>query len=145
MSEDTKLPVSFWIVAALGLIWNLIGFAVYYLSVSATPEMLAEMYTTEAELAFVTGMPAWATGAQGFAVTTGVLGCVALFLRRALAKWLFIASLAGILVQDTYGFVIADAVGTFGAQSLVLPIVVILVAVALIGYSSKGIKNGWLR
>jgi hypothetical protein len=145
MSENTKLPVSFWIVAALGLLWNLIGFAIYYMSVSATPEMLAQMYETEAELNFVTGMPTWATGAQGFAVTTGVLGCVTLFLRRAFAKWLFIASLAGILVQDTYGFIMADAIGVFGAQSLILPLVVILVAVALVGYSSRAIKAGWLR
>ena len=144
MSESNKVPVSFWVVGGAALVWNLFGFVAYYLRVSATPEMLAEMYKTEAELAFMTSIPAWASGAQGLAVTAGVLGCVLLLIRKSMAKMFFIASLAGILVQNAYGFILGNGLETFGAGALVLPIVVIIVAIALVIFSAKATEKGWL-
>ena len=145
MSESTKVPVSFWIVAGLALVWNLIGLMVYYMQVAATPAQLAEMYTNEAELAFMTSIPAWATGAQGLAVTAGVLGCLLLLARKQVAKLFFIASLAGILVQNAYGFILGNGLETFGAGALVLPIIVIVVAIALVIFSGKAAEKGWLN
>ncbi|MDJ0916632.1 MAG: hypothetical protein QNJ05_02635 [Woeseiaceae bacterium] len=145
MSESTKVPVSFWVVSGAALVWNLFGLLAYYLRVSATPEILAEMYKTEAELAFMTSIPAWATGAQGLAVTAGVLGCLLLLLRKKAAKMLFIASLAGILAQNAYGFILGDGIGALGVGAIVLPIVVIVVAIALVIFSARAIEKGWLK
>ncbi|MDJ0758369.1 MAG: hypothetical protein QNJ19_03180 [Woeseiaceae bacterium] len=145
MSESEKVPVSFWVIAGAALVWNLFGLLAYYLRVTATPEMLAEMYTTEAELAFMTSLPAWATGAQGLAVTAGVLGCLLLLVRKKVAKMLFIASLAGVLAQNAYGFILGDGLETFGPGALVLPIVVIVVAIALVIFSAKAAEKGWLK
>ncbi len=145
MNETTKVPVSFWVVGAFALVWNILGFVIYYMQVSATPELLAQMYESEAELAFVSGIPAWATGAQGLAVTAGVLGSLLLLIRMSLAKLLFIASLAGILAQNVYGFIIGNGIEVFGATAIVLPVVVILIAVALIIYAGKAADKGWLR
>ncbi len=145
MSESEKVPVSFWIIAGVALAWNLFGFLVYYLQVTASPEQLAQRYTNEAELAFMTGIPAWATGAQGLAVTAGVLGCLLLLLRMKAAKILFIASLAGILAQNAYGFILGNGLEAFGAGAVVLPIVVIVVAIALVIFSAKAVEKGWLK
>lgn len=144
MSESIKPPVSFWVIAGAALVWNLIGFMVYYMQVTATPETLAQMYETEAQLAYFSSIPAWATGAQGLAVTAGVLGCLLLLLRKSVAKFVFIASLAGILVQNAYGFILGNGLETFGVGALALPIVVIVVAIALVIFSSKAADNGWL-
>ena len=145
MSESEKVPVTFWVIAGTALVWNLIGFFVYYMQVTASPEQLAEMYTNEAELAFMTGIPAWATGAQGLAVTAGVLGCVLLLIRNKAAKILFIASLAGILAQNAYGFILGNGLEAFGAGAVVLPIIVIVVAIALVIFSARAADNGWLK
>ena len=144
MSESTKVPTSFWVIAGVALVWNLFGMLAYYLQVTATPEMLAEMYETEAEIAFMTGIPAWATSAQAVAVTFGVLGCVLLLARKRIAKALFVVSLAGILVQNAYGFILGNGLETFGATALVLPVVVIVVAIGLVIFSARAAEKGWL-
>ena len=145
MSESTKVPASFWVIAGAALVWNLLGFLAYYLQVTATPETLAEMYKTEAELAFMSSIPAWATGAQAVAVTFGVLGCVLLLARKRIAKALFVVSLAGILVQNAYGFIVGNGLDVFGASALVLPVLVIIVAMALVIFSARATDKGWLK
>ena len=144
MPESTKVPMSFWVIAGVALVWNLIGFLAYYLQVTATPEMLAEMYDSEAQIAFMAGIPAWATGAQAIAVTFGVLGCALLLARKRMAKPLFIVSLAGILVQNAYGFILGNGLDAFGASALVLPVLVIIVAIALVIFSARAVDKGWL-
>ena len=145
MSESMKVPASFWAVSGIALVWNLVGFYVYYVHVTASPEQLAEMYKTDAQLAFMTTIPAWATGAQGLAVTAGVLGCLLLLARKKVAKVLFVASLAGILVQNAYGFILGDGIDALGAGAIVLPIIVIVVAIALVIFSAKAAEKGWLN
>lgn len=144
MSESVKVPASFWVIAGVALAWNLIGMLAYYLQVTATPEMLAEMYDTEAEIAFMTSIPAWATSAQAVAVTFGVLGCLLLLFRKRIAKALFVVSLAGILVQNAYGFILGNGLETFGVSALVLPVLVIIVAMALVIFSARAADKGWL-
>ena len=139
-----KPPASFWIIGAVALVWNLIGLAFYYMQVTATEEMLSVAYE-DAEVEFIQAIPAWATAGYGAAVTFGVLGCLLLLFRSGWAIPSFIVSLIGILVQDVYGFLIADAIGVFGTGSLVLPLVVLVVAVVLIVYSRGAKAKGWLR
>jgi len=67
-----KPPTSFWIIGGVALVWNLIGLMLYYMQVSATPEMLAAVYS-EAEYEFLVSIPTWATTAHAIAVTAGVL------------------------------------------------------------------------
>lgn len=144
MSESVKVPTSFWVIAGVALAWNLIGLLAYYMQVTATPETLAEMYQTKAEIEFMTSIPAWATGAQAIAVTFGVLGCLLLLARKRIAKALFIVSLAGILVQNAYGFILGNGLEAFGATALVLPVLVIIVAIALVIFSARAADKGWL-
>lgn len=138
-----KPPTSFWIVAAVALLWNLIGLILYYMQVTASDEMLSAAYG-EAEFEFIKSIPAWATAGYATAVTFGVLGCILLLLRKAWAIPAFIISLIGIVVQDVYGFVIADAIGVFGSGALVLPVIVFVIAIALIIYSRNAKAKGWL-
>ena len=43
-SINGKPPTVFWIIAGVALVWNLIGFALYYMQVSATDEVLRAAY-----------------------------------------------------------------------------------------------------
>lgn len=138
-----KPPTSFWIIAGVALVWNLIGIMIYYMQVTSSPEDLAQYYN-EAELAFITSTPTWATSAYAIAVTAGVLGCVLLLLRKAWAVPMFIISLAGIVAQDIYGFLIADGIGVWGARGTILPAIVLAIGIALILYSRDSKDKHWI-
>ena len=133
---------NFWIIGGVALVWNLIGLAMYISQVTAGPEAYAQY--TEAQQAFMTGMPGWATSAFAIAVSTGVLGSLLLLLRKGLAVIMFIASLLGIIVQQAHAFVFANGLEVWGTTGLVLPIVLIVVAVALLMYSRAAKAKNWL-
>lgn len=138
-----KPPASFWITAGVALVWNLIGIMLYYMQVSATPDALRAAYG-EAGAAYIEAIPAWATSAHAIAVTCGVLGCLALLFRRAWAVPLFVLSLAGIVVQDTYSFVMSDGATLFGTPAIVIATVVLLVALGLVLYSRRAKSKRWI-
>ena len=139
-----KPPVSFWIIAGVALVWNLIGVMIFYMQVNASPEDLAQYYN-ETELAFLTSIPSWATAANAIAVIAGALGCVLLLMRRIWAVPMFIISLLGIVVQDIHAFVIADGIAVWGAGAAVLRLVVLVIAVGLILYSRVAREKHWIE
>lgn len=140
---ESRPTRGFWIVAIVALIWNLIGVMTYLMSVTMSPEMLAEM--TEAERALYTGIPAWATSAYAIAVFGGVLGCISLLLRRSWAVPLFAVSLVGVIVQMSYGLGMTDVLEVRGGGALVMPIVIFAIAAYLLWFSIISKKQGWLR
>ncbi len=135
---DDKPAMSFWIVGACALVWNLIGLVIYYSHVSMTPDALEGF--TEAQQAFFNSTPVWATSAYAVAVTAGVLGSLFLLLRKAWAVPLFVLSLIGIVVQDLHAFVLSNGLEVWETKDIYLPAVVIVVAIALVMYS-RGAKK----
>ena len=67
-----KPPGWFWAVAVLALLWNLFGLAMYYMSVTMTPEQLAQLPAAQREV--TEGYPTWLWGVYGVAVVTGTDG-----------------------------------------------------------------------
>jgi hypothetical protein len=139
-----KPPVSFWIIAGVALVWNLIGLMIFYMQVTASPEDLAQYYN-ETELAFLTSIPLWATAANAIAVIAGALGCGFLLMRKIWAVPMFIISLLGIVAQDIHAFVVADGIAVWGAGAAVLPIVVLVIGVGLILYSRAAREKHWIE
>jgi len=135
--------MTFWFIGGAALIWNFFGMAVYYLTVSATPEALAMQYTPE-QVAMIEGTPVWATGANGLAVTAGVLASLLLLLRKALAVPLFVVSFVAVLVQDVNSFVLNDAVAVFGMVPVYIQAAVIVVGLLLIVYARSAKRKHWL-
>lgn len=144
MSDDLSLkpPTWFWIVAALALVWNLLGVFAYLGQVFATPEMLDAMPADQRAL--MENTPAWAIGAFATAVWGGALGCVLLFLRKKLSKIVFIVSLIGILVQMYYNIFMSNSMEVYGPGGLAMPIMVLLVGAGLIWLADMTEKKGWL-
>jgi len=139
--NETKVPMSFWIVAGVATAWNLIGLMIYYQQVTVTPEVLAQNFTPE-QVAFITQTPAWATSAYAIAVNAGLLGSILLLLRKAWAIPLYAISLVAILVQNLHGFVLADGLAVWGSGGLVLPAIVLAIAVFLLIYSRNARAGG---
>lgn len=140
---DDKPTTSFWAISAAALIWNLFGFLVYVMQVTATPEELAAAYTEE-QVAFIQSAPVWATSVFAIAVTTGVLACLTLLLRKAWAVPLFVVSLAAVLLQNIHSFVLNDAIAVFGPPPAFIQATVVAIGAAMIWYSRRAQKKRWL-
>ncbi len=140
---DNKVPtLSFWIIGALALAWNLIGVATYLMSVTMSPEGLAAM--PEAERALHTSVPAWVTSAYAIAVFSGTLACVALLMRKAWAVPVFLLSLVAIIVQMGYGLFGTEMLAVQGGTAAILPVLLISVAIYLVSFSRSAKDRGWI-
>ena len=134
---------NFWIIGGAALVWNLIGLLFYISEVTATPEAMAESFS-QAQIDFLVGNPVWVTAAFAIAVNAGAIGSLFLLLRKAWAVPMFALSLAGVLVQNTHAFGLANGLEVWGTNGLILPAVVIVIAVALLLYSQSTRKRGWI-
>ena len=130
MNDDivARPPVWFWILAVLGLLWELFGVATYLMHVGVLPS--ADSGMSAAEQALADGMPAWATAAYAVAVFVGALGALGLVLRKAWSRLLLILSLLALLVQFGWWLFLSGAMEVIGPSAATMPIIVILVAIA---------------
>ncbi len=141
-STTNKPPVWFWIVSVLALLWN--GAGVYqYLQQAYNTESFQAMYTAE-QLEMVNNTPSWAIAAFAIAVFGGLLGCIALLLRKKWAKSILLLSLIGIIAQLIYNLFISKALEVYGPGAIAMPIMVLVVGIFLVWFAKKGIAKGWL-
>jgi hypothetical protein len=129
---------SFWVIAAVALIWNVMGVLNYF--VQMNPDMLADY--RESEWAIIEGRPAWATSAFAIAVFGGALGCILLLIRKSAAKYLFIASLLGMVVTMVH--TLGSGVDFGLGEILGIILMPLSVAVYLIWYSMRTESKGWI-
>ena len=141
-SPSNKVPVWFWIVSGLAVIWNLLGVGAYLMQVNMTADDMAAL--TEAERQLYETMPAWATGAFALGVFGGVLASLALLLRNTLAVPLFSLSLAAILVQMFHGLILSNSLAVYGPQAAIMPTLIIVIAALLLWFALKVKARGWL-
>ena len=144
MSERVQdaIPRSFWIISWAALIWNLGGVASFVTHMTKTEEALMKL--PEAQRQFYETLPAWADGAFAAAVFGGLLGSLLLLLRKAWAVPVFIASLAGLLVQLYHAFIMAGGLEVFGAAALAMPALILVIAVFLVWYSRSASARAWI-
>jgi hypothetical protein len=134
---------TFWIIGGAALVWNLIGLVIYLGQVTMSPEALAKM--SEAQQEFFVATPAWATAAFATAVNGGALGSLFLLLRKSWAVPMFAISLLGVIVQDVDAFLMRDAFSILGVNSLIIPSMVLVIAVALLFYARAVKARHWLN
>lgn len=138
-----KAPTWFYIVAALALIWNLMGAAAVVMNFMITPEAIATLPAAQQQMYADT--PAWSSYASLVAVFAGALGCIGLMLKKVWAYALFIVSLLALVVQDIGIFVVVDAVSVMGIEVLIMQGIVALIALALAFLARKAIVKEWIH
>lgn len=127
------VPRWFTPVVVVALVWNLFGLA------AIVSDIRGAMAAAEEAAA---ARPLWSVMASVVAVVGGTLGCLALLLRSRLAPRLFVASLAGLVLQDA-GLVLA-ARGAVNPAVIVLQGLVFAIAVALLWLARRADRAGWL-
>ena len=143
MSETTrsKAPKWFMVVAAVLLVWNLMGVMAYIMQVTMSPEVFAAL--PEAQRQLYENTPVWATAAFAVAVNGGALGCVLLLLKRNLAGLFLQLSLAGVLVQMFHSFFMSNSFEVYGPGGMIMPVMVIVIAIYLVWLAARARSRGW--
>lgn len=135
-----KIPIWFWIVSIIALLWNLMGLGAFFAHLTMTPEALATLSPEQKGL--YNNQPIWVNIVFGGAVILGVLGCIGLLLRQRWCKPLLLLSLASALAQMAYNFS-QDAYNIMGAGSLPMGLVIIGFAVFLVWFARFADSRGY--
>ena len=133
-------PKWFWWISGFGLVWNLIGVAAFVAQMTMDLASLPD-----AERLFFESTPLWATAAFGIAVASGVLGCVALLLRKSWAVPMLVLCIGGISVQIFHSLAMTNSIEIFGVAGLAQPIAVFVVAVLLTWFARVSEQRGWME
>ena len=142
-ASEIRVPVWFWIVSGVALLWEAMGCYSYLMEVSMNSARIAAL--PEAERTLMQSTPAWLYAVFAVAVWVGLLGAVSLLMRRAWARSLFIVSLVAVLIQFGWWFLVQKAASVLGRSAYGLPALIVVVAVLLVWFSGVATKRGWLR
>lgn len=139
---SNKPTISFWIISALALIWNLIGVMAFSMDIMMSEEALSAM--PEAERLLYESAPAWSKFVYGVAVFGGTLGSILLLMKNGSAKRVFIVSFIAIIIQMGYSLLFTNAIDVYGVAGTIMPATVALIGGFLVWYSNQSKSSGIL-
>ena len=143
MGSTKRMSTGLKVFAWLMVLWNGIGVAAFFSQIMMTPEMIAQL--PEAQQAAYRDIPVWSYSAYALAVFGGLTGSILLALGKKLAFPVLVISLAGVIVQQYYNFVVIDAISIMGWGIVVMPVIVTSIALLLVLISQRGVRAGWLH
>ncbi len=148
-TSEHKLPVWFWVITVLALLWYLFGVYQAYWASTATREALQpyldDKTMTPAYADFILSYPAWAQGAFWLATVSGVLGAICLLLRKSIAVPLFGLSALGAVVMYGYNYVLSGKASVFTGFDHVITVAVVLIAFFMFGFARNKKAENWLK
>ncbi len=118
------------------------GCAAFLMEVFAQEAMMESM--TEAQKDWSRAIPRWIYFVYALAVTAGVAGSIGLFMRKAWSVPLFVLCAVAVIVQMVYTILIADGLKVMGPSGLVMPVLVVVLATALLWFSWLAKGKRWL-
>lgn len=143
-STSQKPSILFWIISIIALVWYAMGVK-QYLDQAYQTDAFKAMYPDSRTLEMVTNAPSWVTASFAIAVFIGLLGCIALLLRKKWASILLLVSLIAAIAQAIYNIFVSKAIEVYGPGAIIMPIIVILFGLFLYFYSKKMSSKGILN
>lgn len=133
----TGTPRHLWIVGGLSLLWNCIGAADYTMTQTRNSAWLQGI--TAEQLAYLHDFPTWAVSAWALGVWGALAGSILLLLRSRLAVTAFALSLAGLVVNLVWRFMLSgvDEAQLFGANPYPLAAIIFVIAAGLLVYAQR--------
>lgn len=132
---------SFWAIAVFGLLWNIGGSINYIMQTDL--DFVSNLPATHK--AIINGRPIWATGGFAVGVFGGAIGCLLLLFRKYSSLYVFILSLAGIVITMIHTINVARSTPAFTvAEVFVMIALPIIVATILIWYTLMTRRKGWI-
>ena len=144
MNEQQKVsvPLWFWVIAVVALLWNTMGCVILLSEVFAQEAMMESM--TEEQKEWSRSTPSWIYFVFAISVSAGVAGSICLLMRKRLSVLLFTISFVAVLIQMVYTMLIAGGLQVMGPSGAVMPAVVIMLSIAWLLFSLYFKGKGWL-
>jgi hypothetical protein len=148
-AQAAKVPLSFWIVSGLGLLWNAFGGYDYLMTKMRNMEYLASAAGSEANaqamLAMIEGMPIWAHFLWGLGVWSSVAGSLLMLARSRHAVTAFLVSLVAAALSFAYQATLNMPPGLDSAMMKIMPLVILGAIAFLWWYCRNETAKGTLR
>ncbi|HJY85988.1 MAG TPA: hypothetical protein VKE24_04045 [Candidatus Acidoferrales bacterium] len=143
MKQKTKatVPLWYWVIATVALLWNLLGCAFFGMEILAQEAMMQSM--TQDQKEWARSIPGWIYFVYGLAVSTGVAASIGLFMRKGWAIAMFAICLVAVIVQMVYTMIIGGGIQVMGPSGLVMPSLVIVFSAALLWFSWFARRWNW--
>lgn len=136
-------PLWFWVIAVVALLWYLMDTSAFFMRLFMTDDAIKAMPENQQHL--YQNIPPWVNVVFAGEVFGGMLGSIALLLRKKWALPLFVISILGVLAQTSNIWFLSDAISAMGAPAIVMPLVAIIIGIAMIVLAKSAIPKGWLR
>jgi hypothetical protein len=133
------VPVWFWVVAVLALLFEAFGCYAYLTDVTRTAEVPVDQRSLRE------ATPWWIYAAYAIAVWGGLAGTVLLLMRRRHAEILLLISLIAVIVQFAGVLLVPELRHDTPPNAFTLPIVITVIAYGIWHFSRYARKRGWLR
>ena len=140
--QEVSVPLWFWVIAAVALLWNIMGCVILLSDVFAQEAMMESM--TEEQKEWSRSTPSWIYFVFAISVSAGVAGSICLLMRKRLSVLLFTISFVAVLIQMVYTMLIAGGLQVMGPSGAVMPTVVIMLSIAWLLFSLFSKGKGWL-
>jgi hypothetical protein len=144
-SDAAKVPVSFWIVAGLSLVWNSFGGFDYIMSQTRNEAWLSMIGNYQEVVAWMDGFPLWAEIGYGLGVWGSVAGSLLLLLRSRHAVTAFLVSLIGAAVSFTGQMQNPLPPSLDTGAGAIMPVIVMAVILALWWFARREAAKGTLK
>jgi len=146
MNTKTKPNKSFLIIGILALLWNIMGLFQFIMAAFMQDTMLetyGETYTPQ-QMELFLNTPFWYYVVFGICTITGVLGSIAVLLKKKIAVPFFLVSLVTVLVVQGYWMLGTQAIALLGTEAIIMPMLVIVTSIFLYFYCKGARQNNWL-
>ena len=137
-----KTPVHLWIVGVLSLLWNSMG-AFDYLASQLKLEFYMGQFEPEL-LEYFYNIPPWAIGCWAIGVWFAFAGSVGLLLRKRWSMWAFGISIAGMILNSVYSYILSNGLEIMGTGGLIFSAVIWIIAIGLFLYARAMSNQGVL-
>ena len=140
-TNQTNVPITYWIVGGIALLWNLAGVANFVFQVFFTDAMVALMSPEQKEL--IMSNPMWMKLVFGIATILGLVGSIGLLMRKKWAIPSLLVSLIAVVIQMGYSSFATDALAVM-EQSPVFPAMIVIFSAVIWYYAKRSDSRGYL-
>jgi len=143
---SARTPAHLWIVGILSLLWNCFGAYDYVMKRTHNMDYLAKMGDPNAMIAYIAGMPLYASIGWGLGVWGGLLGSVLLLMRSRYAVHAFALSFLGMVLSFGGQYLGPPPPPEMNAGMMkYMPLVIMALGLAQLWYAWRESKDGVLR
>jgi uncharacterized membrane protein len=141
--QKVSVPLWFWGIAVVALLWNILGCVILLSEVFAQEAMMESM--TDAQKDWTRSTPSWIYFVFAISVSSGIAASICLLVRNKLSVQLFTISFVAVLIQMVYTMWIAGGLEVMGPSGAVMPAIVVTLSIVWLLFSLHFKSRGWLR